>query len=154
MSPLDVNTMRSSTKMVSCSCGLWWGLRRFPSCRRSCWLHLSSIQTVERQHHRIMGELSVDKAGVGRGSEALKNLLSFKATGWTQILEVVSVKWVVGFFYMESLSCSIGSSERLRRKWKRFSVWRIQLQHCCLCNTESWSMFRDIDWLIYWWGDL
>lgn len=47
-----------------------------------------------------------------------------EATGGAQFLKVSSVRWLVEFFYMESLSCSIGSSGRLEDRVKNKCEWR------------------------------
>lgn len=45
-----------------------------------------------------------------------------RATSWAQFLTASPVRWLVRFFYMESVSCSIGSSERLKEKVKK-QMW-------------------------------
>ena len=62
-----------------------------------------------------------------------------EASGAAQILIVSSVRWLVRFFYMESLSCSIGSSgvlgERVRNRCEqragRVNV-NIRREHVCV----------------------
>ena len=56
------------------------------------------------------------------------------ATNWARLLQASSVRWLVGFVYMESQSCSIGSSAALESKVKNKCEWRVSanILHVCV----------------------